>query len=112
VISSEEGLSILKNWNRARTVVLVGCSDTIDSLVAFDGIVDAVGGSEVVVSERNDPSKTFRLDIRHARFDKAESAEEMYEDFPMSEEDAYSFFLFVLKPNGESVFFAVPISVN
>lgn len=115
MISSEEGLSILKKWKRAKTRLVFGWGETRDSLTSFDAIVKSVSDREVFVEMLDVPEEVRRLDIHRARFAMV-YGDETVEDFPMPENEMrkYSVFLFILPADQSAypMFLAAPVPIN
>jgi hypothetical protein len=114
MISSKEGLEILRNWKRKRTSLFFIPFEFADGTSLLDAKVVEVDASalklEIPVC---DPRFVF-LDLRKAKFNKATGANEVPDDVPLPVWflERYSFFLFIRLEDGRPILLAEPVLIN
>ena len=114
MISSTDGLLILKKWKRERTVVSFFALDFADFASRWEAKIRHADSSTLVVEMDGSPGDTRTFDLKGAIFDEAQDLSEVPEDLPFSDEQlkGLSFFLFIRLAEGLPIFFAVPARLN
>ena len=108
-MSSEEGLRILRKWKRQRTVL-----SFFFDLGSWSARISEATAALLVVEMEDSPADTRSFGLKGARFDKADTADDVPEDLPLPPELLATLrsFLFVRLSDGNAVLFAEPIPVN
>jgi len=114
MISEAEGLEILRNWKRQRTVVSFISFEFADRWISFEARIREVDHSLVVVEEPFSAEHRRSLDLEGAEFDKAEGVENVPDDVPLPGTmlARFSRFLFVRLQDGRQLLFAEPTIVR
>jgi hypothetical protein len=121
MISSEEGLGILRKWKRERTVLSFISFELSDFWSERNVRIRKVESTRVAFDMAGSPADTqsgdssdVELDLEGAEFDKAVGPEEVPEDVPLpdAEISRFGLFLFVRLRDGLPVLFAAPVSIN
>lgn len=107
MILSEEGLRILKKWKRQRMVV----SCFLFPLGSWDARIAEATATLLVVEMADSPDDRRSFGLEGARFDKAETPNDVPDDLPLPPEVLATLrcFLFVRFFDGGAVLFAEPI---